>query len=183
MPSGFNEPTQTGSFRAMPLEWGFDEAKSGALAIKMVLRLDEVWAVSDGGTEEEWCDWRGEHQACYGYIWIVGKEGKPNETGIQQAVRALGWDGKLDTITDPSWVPTGCQVSLKQEEYNGQAKIKAGWFNHWFDSPGGMSANVEPAEAKAKLSRFAGQFVAIAANELKTMPSEVPPLAGDGIPF
>lgn len=147
------EITQEGTFRGRIVQYGLQEAKSGAVAAWIKVAVDEVY---DNG---EWGDWREYQVEAEGYIWIVGKDGELNKKACESLVRNAGWDGRFEAIEDQEWNPTPIGISVKADTYEGNTRYRIAFVNHFESTPGGGLG----ADAVKKLSaRYSSQLRALA---------------------
>jgi len=149
-----------GNFRVRPIEWTLRENdKTGSVNLSIKFVVIEQYA-GDG----EWSSWAGydEHEV-YGNYNIVKKDGKLNETTIEQLMTGLGWDGDFGRLTDAKpFEPWNCQVRVEQETYNNQTRFRAGWLSHFDNVPGAPGIDAE--RAGALQTQYGGQLRAIASN-------------------
>lgn len=148
---------QEGTFNATIMEFGLKEMDSGSIAIAIRATLNEAW---DG---TEWQPWDQYEVEAEGDVWVVKKDGTINQGAAESLMKYAGWDGNLESITDGSWQPTKCSVTIKHEEYKGVHRYKIAFVNEWGKVPGALS-NVKPEKAKELQSRFGSQLRALHGN-------------------
>lgn len=170
----------TGIYRAIIEEQILTEAKSGALMISFRFVVAE--RLEPNGT---WKDLREyEPQEVWGQWALTKKTGEVNTSGVQQIANALGWSGDIaDLENQERYVNTGVQITVKEEEYEGQKRLKAAWMAHWDYTPQGRKPAGQDAVAQAK-SRYGAKFRDIC----KSVPKPAPPPSNDAptgnqIPF
>lgn len=160
---------QTGIFRCKPLSWEVVKAKSGAVGINMsFLVVEEL----DG---DKWLSWdEYDDHMFYGTWWVVKKDGTVNQSAVEQLAKSLGWNGDIDTITDPA-PDTIVQVTVKEETYEGVKRWKGDWMNP-ADHTGGGDFGVDGNEKKEIKSRFGSLLKAAASSALPA--KKAPPKGG-----
>lgn len=163
-----------GIFRARPLSWGIRRAESGAIAVAFEYL---ILAQLDG---TEWIDWSGaEEHTVFGDTYVVKKDGTVHTSGVEQLVAALGWDGDLRSVAGrPPQVVV--QVTVKEEEWKGQRRLKVGWVN-----PGDYTPRPESAsdDDVARLQvRFGSLLRAAASVATKKAPAKPTPAPSAGAP-
>lgn len=149
---------QEGTFRGCITEYGLREQESGAKAITIVARIDEVW---DG--ESEWEDWSHHGLEVGGDLWVIKKDATLNLRQVEALVRFAGWDGDLVAIVDGSWYPTPCQFDVTRDEYQGNVRFRVAWVAGYERIPGSVG-NVTPERARELQEAYGPQFRAIAGN-------------------
>jgi hypothetical protein len=175
------ELDREGDFRIEITSYGLYEADSGSVAVNLEANVLECW----NPETQAWEDWRQYNVATTGSVWIVKKDGKPNEKGVESLIRCAGWNGRPTSITQENWRPKPCQASCKRDEYQGQVRFKIAFLNPWDRTPGGMG-NVSPEKAKELELKFGSQFKAMHANFQRqeagppegSQPQSPPPLQG-----
>ncbi len=116
---------RSGTFKARPFDWSIQpsaNSKSVAISIGFL-----ITAQYDGGEWQSWEDYEP-HQT-RGWWYVIGKEGKLNQTAVDQLVKSLGWNGDLRAIRETTPPDVVVQVNVKANEYNGKTTYKAGWMN------------------------------------------------------
>jgi len=162
-----------GTFRGEIIEYGSRKVDSGAIAVTIHARLDEIW---DG---EEWEDWRAYGVEAYGDLYVIKKDGSPNASQVQSLVENAGWDRTFASLSDKTWEPKPCQFVVKQDK-DQAGNLKDRWriaFLNDYDRVPGQLASMSPDEARALDGRFSGQFRAIGGNAQRasSKPAGKPP--------
>ncbi len=159
---------RAGTFRAEIFEYGLDEKDSGSVALSVKATLTEMWNQETG----EWESWEQYSQEAMGDIYIIKKDKTPNVKAIESVVKCAGWDGRCQSIADKSWEPTPCQVSVKENTYEGNTRYRIEFINEFDRVPGGNVGNVDADKAKALDTQFGSSFRAIVGNLKKSKPAE-----------
>ncbi len=167
---------RAGQFRGVITEYGLKEMDSGAVAVSIKARLDQIW------TGEEWQDWSEYGMEAQGDVWIIGKDGKPSERAANSLIEFAGWDGNLLSIAQEGWKPTPSQFAIKDEEYKGKTYHRIAFVNDHDRVPGGNLSNIDEKKAKTLQDRFGSAFKAIAGNAKRagSIPA-APPKNGNGV--
>jgi hypothetical protein len=197
-----------GFFKCGILDYGLDEAQSGAVAFRFRAKLTHIFDFADEPTEADpelvrepsWLAWPGEHDfESYGKIWIVGKDGKLNEDGIKRMVEVLGWNADLKAIEDKTFAPKEFVGNVKPNEYQGKTSYNIEWVDPLDHTPtkgGGIKANVTGDKLSQLEAKYGSPLRALAGSLRKpaagSKPAAPPPKKekatagasnGDGIPF
>lgn len=191
-----NAVDREGTFRAQITEYGVKEMDSGSVAVSIVARLLEWW---DG---EQWHPWESYEQEASGDVWVVKKDGSLNDRQIESLVKNTNWDGTLTSVSQRTWIPCACQVTIKEEDYRNNKYMKISFLDDYERTPGGINA-ASPEKVAELQNRFGSQLRALtgsmkrnAAPAPNTAPKAPPPPAkkpepvaagvnanGDSIPF
>lgn len=135
-----------GIFKARPVSWKVEvskNTKSVAVAIEFVV-LEQLQEGTDeqGQKSYSWESWSDyvEHRI-WGRWYVVGKEGRANETACEQLASSMGWGGSLKSVKATQ--PPSCvvQVTVKADTYEGKTRFKADWMNPEDYQPGGGGAD------------------------------------------
>ncbi len=117
---------RAGIFRAKPFHWAVipsKETKSVAVYVNSL-----IVSQFDG---KEWVSWEeSEPHTTGGYWYVIGKDGKINETAVKQLVESGLWDGKLETVAEFDPPDIIVQLNVKANEWNGKTTYKPAWMNH-----------------------------------------------------
>jgi hypothetical protein len=163
-----------GTFRAEITEYGLSEMDSGSMAVKLKVKLLELW----NKTECQWEQWAQYDMEAEGSVWIVKKNnGGLNQRAAESLINFAGWDGDLESLVNESWRPTKCAVVIASETYNNETKLKITFVNDFNRTPGAIG-NVSPESVKAASARYGGQLRALAGNVKRngtTAPAGNPP--------
>lgn len=131
-----------GIYKARPLSWGLkpsERSKSQAVAIEFL-----ITARFDSGNWEDLTQY--EDQTITGFFYIVKKDGTVNTTQMRALAESLGWDGNpQDLLNSPPDVV--CQVTVKNEEFDGKTRLKVQWINHESYTPGVQTAGADEVNA------------------------------------
>jgi hypothetical protein len=165
---------RAGSFKATIEEYGLKEMESGSVAISLKAKLTDFW---DG---QQWHDWREYEQEAEGDVWVVKKDGTPNEKAIETLVKFAGWDGDFLSVIQGQWAPTPCQLTIKAEDYQNRTRLKIAFVNDLNRTPGGQMSNVDEAKAKELQSRFGASMRAIVGNAKRAGSIPAPPPKTNG---
>jgi hypothetical protein len=154
-----------GIFKADLIRWSVRTSQqSSAIAISIEFL---VMAQLDGAA---WADWtQYEDHSIYGDFWVVKSNGTINTPAVENLASAIGWNGDLEAIQgDP---PGGqVQITVKEEEYNGQKRLKVAWINPGDFSP--VPAGVSTEQVREMQMRFGSLLRAAAAGSGKPKPQE-----------
>lgn len=148
------EITQEGTFRGRIIQYGLQEAKSGAIGVWIRVAVDEV--CQDG----EWGDWREYEVEADGYVWIVKKDGNLNKPACESLIKNAGWNGDIKVIDRMEWEPTPVGISVKANEYDGKTTYQIAFVNDYNRIPGG--GNVAPEKVDQFAKKFNSQLRALA---------------------
>lgn len=180
------EINQPGTFRGKIVEYGVQEADSGAAAVTLTVLIEEQW----NQDSKEWDNWREYEAIAHGSVWVIKKDGSLNEKSIKNLSDCAGWDGSFTSLLMETWQPKGIQISVKADEYKGTVRHRISWINGYDSNPesGGNITEERAKELEAKygpkLRALAGK-VKLQTNSPPTKPvnrstGEVP---DDEIPF
>lgn len=172
-----------GIFKARPMQWRVQPAKetaSLAIAVEYLItaKLDE---------NNQWEDWTSyQEMTCWGYHYVVQRDGKPNVTTVQQLSESLGWSGSLkDVLSPPPEVEV--QITVKANTYNNKTTYRAEWVNPGDYQPTGGGA--DESEVTKLEARF-GSLLRAAASSKPKAPGKKPapkpepaPVNPEDIPF
>lgn len=160
MPSAVDRP---GVFRGQITDYGLSKYESGAIAVRVLARLDQYWGAAVDGAEPEWIDWPAGEMEADGNVFIIKKDKSINQNQVQSLMKATGWDGSIVSINSKAWQPEPCQFVINEEEYQGNVQRRISFVNEYDRVPGGMSV-LDDSEAKALEAQFGGQIRALKGN-------------------
>jgi hypothetical protein len=145
-------PNREGRFRARILSRGIGDSKNGALQLAVGYAIDQEL---QGG---EWTDVSGEGMEITGYHYLVKTDGNLNTTTIESLKAAFGWDGADPTVLDTMELAPDhlVQITLKEEEYQGQSRIRVGFVDAADAQPGVRTASDD--ERKAIRNKYGSKF-------------------------
>ena len=179
-----------GIFRAVAgADVAVEQSDSGAIAVAFRFDLCEMW----DAIEKEWIDWPYDHEV-YARVWIVKKDGTVNKHGINTLKNALDWDGEMASL-GTGWNTPACQVTVVNEEYQGQFRLKASWVNRFDADPEREFKPADPALLKKIATMYGGKLRAsYGARPVDSAPASPPvpapasePISGaddkGGVPF
>lgn len=146
-----------GTFKAKITDYGTRETEGQAVAVTIQVTLLEMW---DGS---EWQEWEQYGMEAAGDLWVVKKDGTPNNNPAKSLIEHAGWDGSFASITNRTWQPTPCQVVIKRDDYKDQVRYRVEFVNAYDRTPGQVS-NVSPDKARELDGRFGSHFRALAGN-------------------
>lgn len=184
---------RVGIFRAQVADYALRDFDSGALAITIKFR---VLAQYDGQAEE-WVDW-SEYEETYvhGDVFIVKKDGTPNDAAIRNLANVLNWDGNVVGVVEKKWLPPPCQITVEPNVYKERTSYRVKWISRFDDDPNASASlnSISPDKAREISNKYGAFFRAIAsenANNSKkpSAPATAPPAkmtktpAGGEIPF
>ncbi len=148
-----------GTARGTILEYGLSQVESGAVAVNLVAKVDECWDADANA----WVDYRSHDYRVRGDIWIVKKDGKPNQAQAQALIDFAGWDGSLEAITNGTWQPTPCSFVINEDTYKDVTRYRVSWLNAYDRTPGAIG-NMTPDKVKVLQAQYGPQFRALAGN-------------------
>ncbi len=153
-----------GSFRGEVVDYGLQKAKdTDSLAVVMLLRVHGFYNFET----ESWEDWgniEGGPMEGYAYVWIIKKDGSPNQSAVDSLVNHAGWSGDLNEIASKAWQPNQIGFSVKAEEYKGEKQFKAAFINGYDETPRKGIRSMAPDEAKLYSTKYGANLRAMAAN-------------------
>ena len=119
-----NSIDREGIFRANVTAWTLKtNEKTESIAVNVTGTIVSQW------DNDEWMDWSGyEDHEVSGDWYIIGKGGNVNQTGIDQLVRSMGWDGNIDSLGGPP-PNVVVQITVKADEWRGQVRFRGEWMN------------------------------------------------------
>lgn len=162
-----------GDFRGEIIEYGLTESKEGAVGVQIKAQLNEIYDPNIG----EWIGWSEYQQEAWGTLWIVKKDGNPNENAVRSLVCACGWDGTLGSIANQEFRPNPCQFNVKADTYQNQTRFKVSFVNEYDRKPGGLGT-VSPEKLKELTTRFGAPLRALAGSaKMQAKPTESKPKA------
>ncbi len=147
-----------GTFRARPIDQGIKTFKdSMAIAIgvryQIIEQLDGAdWQEVDGYT-------------AFGDLWVIKKDGTPNEEAVKRLMELFGWDGDLETVTSQDWSERPVQINVEANEYDGRTHYSVAWVNPYDYSPQRAVNNIDEETAKQLAARYGAQLRAIGASK------------------
>lgn len=180
---------RAGIFKARPTEWAVQpSANSQAVAVQVDFTITDQLDSATGA----WASWADfEEHTARGYWYVIAKDGKVNQTAVDQLVKSLAWNGDLRLVTGAAPdVPV--QITVTEETYNSRTRFRASWLNPGDFVPGGSGG--APSEAVEKLAVQFGSLLRAAAAVAtggrrapapKPKPPDAPerPISDDDIPF
>jgi len=146
-----------GVFMARPTDWSLSESgqsQSVAIAIEFL-----VVAMHNDGQWDDWTNY--EEQTITGYFYIIKKDGTVNQAVVKNLAAAIGWDGSAGALLSPP-PDVHCQITTRNEVYEGKTRLKVQWINHRSYSPGLSSASPEDVN---KISTRFGSLLRAAASD------------------
>lgn len=171
-------PDRDGRFRAYPTEWGVDETGDSKLATFICRWSLTEWLGSevgpDGKQSPKWYPYDSMQAEIVSYTYLEKKgNAGPNEIGISQLVKALGWNGyDFEALANTDWSQTCCQLAIENDTYQGKTKLKVQWIDHW-DAEGTGVSGVRKGSAAtiSKMSeRLGAQLRAMSATPVGPPP-------------
>lgn len=163
-----NRLDRAGIFKAKPFQWGVRPSKnSKAVSVEIGFLIQ---AQLEGDT---WTPWEGyDDYTVFGWFFIVKKDGGINTTQVEQLSKSLGWNGDLREFQKPA-PDTVVQITVKENDFNGEITFKADWINPVDHIPGGGGA--APAEVNQLQSQFGSLLRAAASGAVKANPKPAAP--------
>lgn len=174
---------RTGDFRGQIVWSAVKKYDSGAVAIHVVARVDGAWNYDT----EEWEDWREYDMEAEGFLFVIGKNGAPNQTQVEALCKHAGWNGSYAAIAREEWKPPACQFSIEENTYKDKTSYRIAWLNAYGATVG--PKGLSPDEAKALDTQFGASMRAIIGNakrngnpptgKPKDPPEQAPPLTAE----
>lgn len=170
------EIQQEGTFRGRIVDFALRKANEGhALALQIRCKIDESYLPSP---EDVWEVWKGEWDyEAEGRVWLIKKDGAPNDVQISSLVEAAGWDGNFLSLINGTFAPQPIQFDVQQDEYKGVVRYRISWIRPYDASPRG-GGNVDPDAARMLDAQYGAQIRAISGNVQRN----APPLSTSGGP-
>lgn len=161
---GQAEWKETGTYRAVPIEWTISEStkeESQSVSIRFKFGILQRWTPGTNGGQWS-AEWPSGYFA-YGEQYIVGKEGNLLDKGVRALSEANLWHGDFDALDGPV-PPVAVLIEIGEETYNGETRVKVKWINPDSDEPrarGGLPKADKDTLASLR-SRFQSATKAIA---------------------
>lgn len=151
-----------------------DKGEFNGLSLAIKVKASEVWMTPEGSREPAWLDCSEWDTHGEGYLVLISKAGKVNDSQIQRLVKFAGWDGDFQSLSDHTWEPKPIRFDVAEDNYNGLVNYRINWINDYESVPGG-GGNVDADRAKALNSAYGPAIRAIASNARGQKPA---PAAG-----
>lgn len=148
-----------GNFRVTVVDYGLIEENSGAIAISLIVHLDQRWNREQD--EPGWENWGEYAMSAEGRIYVVKSDGNINKGQAEALMKYGNWDGNFDSIANKTWEPAPFSCNIEPNTYKGVTTYRVGFVNDYNSTPGQRS-NVSPEKASELQSRFGSQFRALA---------------------
>ena len=149
--------------------YGLNRADSGALAVTLLVRVEDIWTTPAGedgkpieGEPEQWCDWSAYGFEVRGDIWIVKTDGTLLEKNIRRLIDNAGWDGSISSIANDSWKPKKVMVEVEEDVWKNKTRYRIAWVNSHDSVPGTQIGNVSEEVAAELEGMFGAQMRALA---------------------
>lgn len=152
---------RAGAYRGEVIDYGLKEHKkegSVSYSLNVVVALHEFWDAPN----EQWLDWRESDLVANGYLNVVQKNGKWNESQVTTIMEHGGWDGSFASLYDQTWKPTPCQFDVKWNDF-GDGSYRVEWFAAHDRVPGGLG-NCDAKMAQDLDTRLRSSLKAITGN-------------------
>lgn len=144
-----------GTFKAVPTDWSLQEGADGK-GLSVAIRWRVIAMRMNDGSWEDWSTY--EVTSIVGYSTLIKKDGTPNDRGIEDLCRAIGWRGTLDEIDQPPPYREA-EIVCEFEEYKGAQTLRVKWVN---PIGGGALKKLDPMRAKALRTQYGSSIRAIA---------------------
>lgn len=143
-----------------------EQAESGAVCAVLKFQITDMLV---GG---QWEDWTSYGYDVYARLYFVKKNnGGLHQPAIENMRDVLGWDGVIESISTGTWQTPACQVTVKNEPYDGKDSYRVSFINP-IDYAGGLrSAN---PDALAKISSLYGSQLLALCSAKPTAPARPP---------
>lgn len=157
-----------GEYRGRVFEYALIEKKTAdgkfnGLSLSIKVSADEVWMEPEGGGDQQWLDcssWDGHGE---GYLVLVKKDGKINESQVQRLLKCAGWDGDFESIAEHRWQPKPIRFDIREDPYQGQINHRINWINDYDSDPGG-GGNVDVDRARSLNGQYGAALRALRGN-------------------
>lgn len=170
-----HEFDREGEFRGEIIDYGLQKAReSESLSVALKVRILEAYNFET----EQWDDWRAyEPYEGFGNVWIIKKDGSPNQNAIESLVKFAGWSGDIAEIVHKQWKPTPIRFSVAADTYKNETRYKVGFLGDYNSVPVFGIKSIAPDEAKSFQAKYQSQLRAIAsgAKRNSAAPSDRPP--------
>lgn len=158
---------RTGWFRCRITDYGLEEAESGSVAVKFLATLTEMW----DRDAQSWEPWEQYEMEAQGNVWIIKKDGKPNQKAVESLCKCCDWDGTLASIAAKTWEPPAFQGEVKAETYREETRYRIEWLAAFDATPGaGTMSAVDDNKLKALEAKYGSQLRGIAGNFVRNKP-------------
>lgn len=148
-----------GDYRGVVEDYGVRKTdKSKSVGINLLMRITEMYDHEN----QTWIDWDYQHHV-YGTIWVIKKDGTPNDNGVKSAVEALDWDGSFTSLSAKTWNPSDCSFTVIEKEWEGTKSLEVSFFNEFDRTPGGGMKQLDEAEVKAIQAQYGSPLRGLAA--------------------
>ncbi len=121
------------------------------------MAVDEYWHAES----ESWGKY-DDNPEVSGIVWLIGKNGKLNDSQSQRLMDYAGWNGDFDAFVDGSWKPTAVQVQAEISDFQGKQQCRIAWINQYDSIPGNATLNANAA--KQLNAQYSSQLRAIRGN-------------------
>lgn len=183
-------PLRTGAHRGIIMDSGLGESKGGNPQFQVRLALTQ-WYDADmegaDGKKGVWCDIQSENTEVDVFIYLKKKDGTANDIAVRQLQESLGWSGKIMDLTEEgNFNARGVQTTVKNEEFNGQFKMKGDGLRHFDAVPFAGVRKVAPDRARALAMEMDAKIAAVAPAAPRPGPPPAratPPKPDDDLPF
>lgn len=172
-----------GVFRARPLEFGIAEGKDSSQSVGVAVRFK---ILAQYNAPEGWDTmWENSYDVgVEGVFYIIKTDGQVIEDNIRRLIIALGWDGDLDSFLPANrdrWQPKDCQITVKNEPYQGQDRYRATWISDFAAEPGGGLFTIDPARISSIKNMHGAKLRAVAGNVARNLPHARPAGGADAV--
>jgi hypothetical protein len=150
---------QEGIFRATVREVGIRRETSGAICVSVEFQVLEAW----NWETRNWDDWRDcEDQLVSGSFYVIKTDGRIHPGAVNQ-LKVIGWNGEFASVTDGSWSPLDCQITVQQDTYTREDKTtvtryRAEWLKPFDSEPRSGMGNVSADDAHSLDAQYGTQM-------------------------
>lgn len=136
-----------GTFKARVVDYGMSNSKTGTPQFEIEFAITSFY---NNGDWEDWTDYGIQTR---GWFYPFTKQGKLNDTTVDQLMDSLGWDGlSISSLEKGDFAGMTVQINIKEDNYNGNTKLKVSWMNPEDYKPG------IPKLENAKVGQLSSQF-------------------------
>lgn len=159
---------RTGTFRGQISSYELREYQSKAVAVAVSADIHEAW----NEETQEWEDWRQYDVEAKGDLFVIKKNGSPNQSQVEALIQYAGWNGDLESVAGDAWKPTPCQFDVQESEYKDVVTFRIAWINSYDRHP--SAGGVDAGRAKELQSLFGPKLRAVAGNVKRNVPPTAP---------
>jgi hypothetical protein len=158
---------RAGSFRGKILDRGIGETKNHYPQLVLQLQATEHW----DDANEVWESWDYDVNEATAYICLFGKDGKAT-LGVQQAMKALGWDGASLMTLQTDTATENIQWRMEPNTYENVTRLQVAWIDAYDAEPGRKVRKLDVTDLKKMDAKYSAALKAIGGGP---KPASAPP--------